>query len=264
MNFEFRIGKNSYKVESIKISDYYKIRTDLILGGKDAELLIISSLTGCPVSDLKKIPLNKWEDITLALEIMIRGAFKQNEKVVPHFRFKEIDYALIDFNKMTIGEFSDLDVIVTSENADYKLHEILAILYRPVIGKTWKGYKIEEYDIDGFEERCKLFLELPVNLAQSVSNFFLRTVRAYTKTIKISSKLMKKQNPIVMKSQEILTMLQENGTLQSLDSQMKIHSKLTELHNLAFEKLSTSWLIAKEESKNKKSKNSKSITNIIE
>jgi len=264
MNFEFRIGKNSYKVESIKISDYYKIRTDLILGGKNAELLIVSSLTGCPISDLKKIPFNKWEDISLALEIMIKGAFKQNEKVVPHFRFKEVDYALIDFNKMTIGEFSDLDVIVTSENADYRLHEILAILYRPVIGKTWKGYKIAEYDIDGFEERSKLFLELPVNLAQSVSNFFLCIARVSTKAIKISSKLTKKQNPIVTKSQEILTMLQESGTLQSLDSQMKIHSKLTDLHSLAFEKLSTSWLIAKEESKNKKSWINKSTINITE
>jgi len=264
MRIDFRIGQNKYFIEQIKIKDYYKIKTQLFLEGSSAELAIVSALSGCPVDDLKKIPVDKWEDLSIGLSALLRGSFADGQRSVIKFNHDGVDYALCDMNKMTIGEFSDLDVIVTSDDAEYRLHEVLAILFRPIISKTWNGYKIQDYDYDGFKERSQIFLDVPISIAQSVSSFFLDSVIQSIKRIKIYSKSKESMEvkKIIQNSQEMLTLLQDNGTLHSLTSQEKIHSKFLELQNSVLEKLSTSLHIAKNKPKKSSWKINKWLTNI--
>jgi hypothetical protein len=66
------------------------------------------------------------------------------------------------------------------------MHQILALMYRPIVKKTDKGFEIEDYDHDSMLERAELFLDLPVDYFWGVSNFFFNLVKAYTENMKAS------------------------------------------------------------------------------
>jgi len=265
MKIKFEIEDIKYVIEDIKIKDYYQIKTDLLIQGREAEFNIISKLSGCPVSILRQISIIDWNELVLNLEIMLSTSFKQGKEVVKKFVHNGIEYGICDLNKLTIGEFSDLDVIVTSENADSKLHEMLAILYRPIVDKKWGKNIIEPYDVDGFKYRSQIFLEVPIDIAQSVSGFFLRTAQASLKTMQISSdKTSDKTTKRIMKSaQEMLMLLQDSGILHSSNLLEKIHLKSEELQNLASEKHLTFFPIDTIKPNEKNYKNKKLTKNII-
>ena len=241
MEIYFKVNNDEYTIKDISIRDYYQIKSDLVIKGRDSEFAIISQLSGCPIKTLKKIDLVSWQDLVLNLEIMIDLQFKPGKKVLTKFTHHEIEYGLCDLNKMTIGEFADLDVIVSGANADNRIHEILAILYRPIVGKKWFKPVIEEYDSDAFEYRKELFLDLPMEIAQSAAGFFLLFGKASLSRIKISSRgATKKELPMIRQAQEILTMLQGIGMGLSPDSLETILSKSKTLQDLVLEKHSTS------------------------
>ena len=135
---EFEIRGLNYEIEDITIQDYYNFRTNLLLDAKEAEFEFISKLSKCPVELLKQISLDDWKVLSFNFNVMVSAAFAENPIVVNQFTHKGVEYGLLDWDKMTIGEFADLDVITNSSNVDNKLHEMLAILYRPIVKKKWK------------------------------------------------------------------------------------------------------------------------------
>lgn len=243
MRVRFEINDDKYVIEEIKIKDYYKIKTNLMLEGREAEFQIVSNLSGCPIKDLKKIPLDDWEEISFGLEMILRIAFKERIKMVKSFKYEDVEYGLIDMNKMTVGEFSDLDVIVSSTTMEYKLHEIVAILYRPIIGKKWGKPVLEEYDYDGFKHRSNLFLNIDLSIAQSILGFFLTSAQASIKVMKTFSKMTEEMRSQVEATERMISLLQGNGTTSSLTWLEKIRLKSTRLQNWGSEKHLTSLLI---------------------
>jgi hypothetical protein len=233
MNIEFTVKGETYKIEPIKIKDYYSIRTALLLGGSEAEFEIVSALSGCPVETLKQVKVDQWGIISFNLNLIINRAFNQSDKMTFRFEMDGIEYGLADFDQMTIGEFGDLDVIVNSNNADDRLHEMLAILYRPIIGESHGKYKIGDYDYEGFKHRSEFFLNAPVELAKSVSGFFLHSAQASLKAMSISSD--QKTKRIIKKTNQLLQTLQEDGGSLSSHSLDKILLTSQELQNLVSE-----------------------------
>lgn len=265
MKVEFSIGKQSYVIDKVTIKDYYGIRTKLFLEGNEAELSIVSALSGCPIQQLKKIQLEDWEQIMLVVNSLLTGIISTKNKILQKFTHKNVEYGLVDFNTLTIGEFSDLDVIITSDNSDYRLHEILAILYRPITGIKWNGHKLQEYDYDGFRERCEIFTELPVSYAQTIVPFFLDIGQQYLNRTKIYLNTLKNKETkeIIQKTQEIITVMQNSGTEPFSSSLEKTHLNFLQLQNLALEKLSTSWLTVRNRPLKQKGKIKKWLNNII-
>ena len=235
---EFEIKGLNYAIEDISIKDYYAVKTDLVLNGTDAEFQIISKLSRCPIELLKQISIDDWKTLTFHFNLLITSNLSENIQLVNQFKFKDVEYGLLDWDKMTIGEFADLDVIVNSPEVDNKLHEVLAILYRPIIKKTWRKNHIEEYDYDGFKERSEIFLDAPVYLVKAVLGFFLHIGQVSLNRTKESLETGKK-TPEKNLAIKILTALQDNGGLQSFTSQTEIPSKLTELLDLGLKKRST-------------------------
>jgi len=81
-------------------------------------------------------------------------------------------YGLTNVKKLTVGEMSDIDVLKHPPILNFNLHQIMAILYRPLVSKL--PFKIDESTSEGFEERAELFAEkMPVKVALNTAVFFL-------------------------------------------------------------------------------------------
>jgi hypothetical protein len=225
---EFEIRGLNYEIEDITIQDYYNFRTALLLEGEEAEFELISKLSKCSIELLKQISLDDWRVLSFNFNTMISIAFTENPILVNQFNHLGVEYGLLDWDKITIGEFADLDVIATAPDADNKLHEILAILYRPIVKKKWKKNIIEDYDYDGFKERCELFLSLPMGMVKAVIGFFLHIAQISLNRTKESLMQGKKTDQKAM-AISILTTLQDSGGLLSYTSQVETRSKFNEL-----------------------------------
>jgi len=262
---EFEIRGLNYEIEDITIQDYYNFRTGLLLKGEEAEFELISKLSKCPVELLKQISLDNWRVLSFNFNTLIANTFTDDPVLVNQFTHEGVEYGLIDWDKITIGEFADLDVIANSPDADSKLHEILAILYRPIVKKKWKKNIVEDYDYDGFKERCELFLSLPMGMVKAATNFFLHTGQASLKATQIFS--IQTKDPatkeILKKSEEILMLLQDNGTSQSPNSLETMRLKSKELQDLALKKRSIFSRTEITNFKNKKWNLKKWLNNII-
>jgi hypothetical protein len=234
---DFKIENRKYSIKNITIQDYYNIKTTFILDDLEGKYQILNYLSGCPLDDLVRIPYNELIELFALLEIMLEKSLVKQGSVINKIQFKGVEYGLVDFDKMTLGEFVDLDIIVNDEKSDNRLHEILAILYRPIKNKRLFSYEIEDYDSEGFKERCKLFLELPLKYAKSATAFFLCLDLAYLGAIETFSNQTPKQNRRMMK--KINKVLQETGTISSLLLQIKIRLKLVQLQNFISGKFST-------------------------
>lgn len=234
MKITFEIKNKEYKIRDILLKEYYEIKNDLLLDATDAKFNIIHKLSGCPIEDLRNLNLENWSKIWEALENLID--YTKDKKLVKTFTHDEIEYGLVEIDYMTIGEFSDLDVILNSTEVDNKLHELLAILYRPIKSTNKYGYEIEDYDYKGFKLRSKIFLDIPLFLAKPATTFFLHTGITYLKSILSSLMDQKNLNP---KIQEIIGMIKsllETGglPLTHLPEEILLISK--ELQNLESEK----------------------------
>ena len=234
MKIHFELEGNKWSIEGIKIRDYYAIRTLLLLDNAESKYNIISHLSGCPVNTLKDFTISAWYKIWEGLENMIQVEMWDKQEVVHQFNHEGIDYGLLDFDKMTIGEFADLDVIVSDPNADSRIHEILAVLYRPIVSRKWKKNIVERYDYDGFKHRSELFLDLPLGKSKAVSGFFLGIVQASLKTTPI---YLASERKMQMKMEkEAQDLLRKGGTSLSSDWLETILSRFQELQNSELEK----------------------------
>jgi hypothetical protein len=261
MTINFELENQKWSIENIKIRDYYQIRTDLLLNDTNSRYNIISVLSGCPVDTLKEFTLSSWNKIWENLEIMLEVEMFNRQDILHQFTHDGVEYGLLDFDKMTIGEFADLDVIVSDTSADSKLHEILAVLYRPIVAKKWRKNIVEKYDYDGFKHRSQVFLNLPISMSKAISGFFLTFATASLRTTEIYLKSTKKTQKEMVK--EVQRTWRKGGISLSSDWLTKILLKYQELQNLELEKHSTSLPTEKNNLKKPSSRISKWLKNII-
>jgi hypothetical protein len=234
---DFRIEDRKYTIPTIKMCDYYKIKTHLILDDMEGKYQILHELTGCPMDDLIRVPYNELKELFALLEVMLEKSLVKDNTVVNKIKFKDVDYGLVDFDRMTLGEFADLDVIVNDPNADNRLHEVLAILYRPIVKQRLFSFDVAEYETIEYKERCKLFLDLPLKYAKSATAFFLSFELASSGATEIFLNQTPKENRKTMK--KILKVLEETGTPQLPILQIVIRLRLAQLRNWVSGKLLT-------------------------
>jgi hypothetical protein len=259
MKIKFEIDSKQYVINEIKIWQYYEIKTALFMDEIDSKFRIISALSDCPVEVLRGLDLDGWTQIWSNFEMMVSAVAKT--QLIDTFLLNGEEYGLTKIDSMTMGEFADLDVILHAPDADNKLHEVLAILYRPVTGRTRRGYYIEEYDYEGFKWRSNEFLNAPLFLAKPATAFFLHSVKSSLEAMDNFLKI-KTTNPKILKLKELVKILRESGGKPSLLSQEEMLWIYQELQNLESEKLSTSSLSNMKNLKKQKSNHKNSLKNI--
>ena len=125
---------------------------------------------------------------------------------LPIFEWEGTTWGFQPLHKMTGGEYIDLETRL--KDGVSKLHEVLAILYRPIenhrfdgiewkfkhnykyaLGKTenlFKYYTLEDYDVEKRTWREEQFKNLPIGLALGAYNFFLFVGVKYSNDLETS------------------------------------------------------------------------------
>jgi len=263
---EFKIENKEYQIDEITIGQYYKVQHLLVSEGVNAKIEIISHLSGCPISDLKKLdqyqflalwnsvaegPLNTPEHSPLHKNFILNGKF----------------YGFMDFSKMTIGEFSDMEVLRVDPLKASKLHIMMAVLYRPAVSVTEKLFVVEPYDSDNVMERAEEFLNMPLRYVYGALNFFLRVQRILLdNTLHYLTSQMTKEEMENLKPEErelmelmmhFILELQETGLTPSTFSLETILPKYQKLQDLTQSLYSTSSHTLKTNARKRKSFTSK-------
>lgn len=263
MKVDFKIGKNKYVIRELTLEDHYAIQTELTINDKPG-FFIISLLSGCPIEELRELPMDNWEELWTTVQAYLinvnqtRGVFKS----IIELDGKE--YGMVDLNTISVGEFADLDVIVNSTDADHKAHEAMAILYRPITVKhTEHRYEIEEYNTDTLRDRAHLFRRLKLIDVRRSMGFFLGTVLQSTEDTLRSLEITEEMEKAVPEIRETILLtsrsLRDLGTTLSSLYQIQIPSKSTELQDSAL----TQHSIGSLTSKTKQQKKEWSIKNLL-
>jgi len=139
-------------------------RTDLSETAFNKRKIVI--FTELKQKDIKYITQTDYEEIIEDID----QALELTPKFEQRFKIKDIEFGMIpNFDKMTTGEFADLDKY--SGDVD-KLHRLIAILFRPVTEEdVFKNYKIKDYN--GTEGMAELMKLTPMHAVNGALDFFL-------------------------------------------------------------------------------------------
>jgi len=106
----------------------------------------------------------KVKDIEYLIGVL-NNIFEQKPVMQQTFVLKGIEYGLIpNFDNMTFGEFIDLD----KYSAEKDRFRLMSILYRPVIKKSGRRYRIEKYK--GSDDNLR---DMPLGIMLGCLAFFL-------------------------------------------------------------------------------------------
>lgn len=157
-----------------------------------AGINILSVLLDCEDELIRKMSIEQFHELSSKInfvsETLPTGVLPQNFTLNgKRYRF---DSAL---NKMSMGQFVDLDMMLKNSNQWKNLHQIVACLFREekeVPGilnklkrKKNKEYTIEEYSIETKNKRAELFKkELGIDVGYSICLFFWAFVIEFTQS----------------------------------------------------------------------------------
>lgn len=246
MKASFKINKTEYEFKEVTLRMYYEIKDILKQGeGKDSEFKIVSSLTGCPATELKRLKFTDWLTVWTEAQMQLTSMSTDTQAIRPIVEFKGKKFGLPAVEDLTIGEFTDLDIIMSENKAEEKLAEIAAVLYRPIVKQKGEMIVLEPYTSEGFKERLEDFRDFPLWAIRSANAFFLQSANSLLRsTAESLVKKSQKKNSISPEGLEALQklLLQDPGGDLSIQLQEKTLLDLTKLRSFQSELLSTGLL----------------------
>lgn len=238
----FKINGEQYQFEDITLRTYYALKDILAKGEtRESEFEIVHCLTGCPADLLKQLKFTDWLMVWEETIHMLGKLTGDADAIRPVIEFNGTKFGLPAVEDLTIGEFADLDVILSSAKAEDKLADIAAVLYRPILKQKGAKIVLEPYDTDGFETRKELFLDLPITAVRSANAFFLQSANSLLRNT--AGSLVKKgrlkgiPQDVLDKLEAILQ--QDPGGEQSISLQEEILLNLKKHPSSRFARLST-------------------------
>jgi hypothetical protein len=109
---------------------------------------------------------------------IINKLFEQESKLVPTFTMDNVSYGFIpDLDKITLGEYIDLDTTISDWS---KMDKAMSILYRPIKDVYKETYIVEDYKgTTGYEK----FKKMPLDIVMGSILFFYNLNNELVKTI---------------------------------------------------------------------------------
>jgi hypothetical protein len=173
----------------ITVKQYQKFMKILEIEKEEHEKTIDIVSVFCNV-DKKLLKKFKMKDLN-KISSIITSMTKEDPssiKMKKNIKFDGDEYGVIpNMANMTTGEFVDLESYC--EDSVKNLHKIMSVLYRKQKEGVdyWGRYQVEEYD--STPEKHSLMLDLPMNYALGVLNFFFH----------LGDKLLKDSDSYLMK-----------------------------------------------------------------
>jgi len=184
---QFIIDEKEYTINDITLRHYYELQHNIILSDNSTAYKICSVLTDCPDEILRKL---SYEDFTLLLTKVnekIQEGISPNSEFHPVIEVDGMELHFVDLDAMTIGEFLDLDIIISSPDAENKIHESLAILYRPK-----HNGELEPYDNKKSNSRHEALKGIKLTTARKAMSFFLDSgIQSLKRTLLSSMEALK-------------------------------------------------------------------------
>jgi predicted transcriptional regulator len=265
MKVDFNIGKAKYEIKDVTISDHYAIQTELALNDKPG-FFIVNLLSGCPIEDLKLLSMENWSELWNATQTFLIDQNQKKSTFKSVIVLNNVEYGIVNMNKMSIGEFADLDMILSSTDAERRIHEALAVLYRPVTKKKGISYEIAPYLEDDYLDRAELFKSIPISDAKRAIGFFLlsaiQSTRATLDSLTGMKDLAKEMPEIIETILQTDRNLNELGTLLSSLYQIQIPLTSIEPQTLESEQLLTGSLTEKTKSESPRQRMKNFLRNI--
>lgn len=265
MKVSFKIDDKEYLLKEITLQDHYIMQTEIALN-ETPGFFIASYLSGCPEGDLRDLTLEQWDKIWVAIQAYLTEQNDSTRAPKTIIRLDNVEYGLVNLDKLSIGEFADLDVIVTGKDFQSKVHEAMAILYRPITVMHEDGsYEIEKYIVDTFPQRAEVFKSCPISQVRRAIGFFLgfalQSLRATLISLEMeeAEKLMPGAKEIL---RNLIKVLEELGTELFLPSRMEISLTSTALVQDGSKRPSTTYSSKRTKPSGKKWSLKKLIKNI--
>lgn len=102
---------------------------------------------------IRAMSLNEFNDLQTKMSFLSQSV---NSEVVPIIEVNGRKYGLIpDMSTVDAGTFIDAEQF--KEDTIANLHNLVALIYRPVIRQDGDDYEIERHKAEGFEKRANLF-----------------------------------------------------------------------------------------------------------
>lgn len=118
------------------------------------------------------IPLNLVANMALKdvneIVYTLNNMFEDNYKLQPIFKLGNTNFGFIpNLDEISLGEFSDLDNYFGKWD---KMHNAMAVLYRPITDKFRDKYQIEDYN--GSITYCDVMKNMPMDVVMGAMVFF--------------------------------------------------------------------------------------------
>lgn len=203
MSIEIELNGRVIEVQNeLNIGQYQKFAENQELYKTDKTQLL-SLYLNCSIYELKDLPAKEVKFVEDYLSSNILPT-QINDEVKTKFTHNGILYGLEnDFSKLAWGAWVDLEVY-SSNNITENIHKIMAVLYRPIIKETNKGYQISPYKSSEIEDRAEEFKTLPVSYWFGASNFFFLVSVIYMNNTQSSLNIINKINQLITKGWKIL------------------------------------------------------------
>lgn len=161
---KLKIPENINEITLVQYQDFQK----KIQGHEDNELYVKQNMVHCfcgiDFSDTILIGHKDFEEVCEYLNDL----FLQERNLEVRFTMKGVEFGMIpNFEKITLGEYADLDTYLDDwQNA----HKLMAVMFRPIEEKHKGKYRIKEYK--GSDEWADVMRVMPLGVALSARVFF--------------------------------------------------------------------------------------------
>ena len=163
----------------------------------------VSVLSGISEDEIKQWDHLGIQDVYNDLSV----ALDAKEEFHPIFEYEGKLFGFANINKLSLGQYVDLENLAKDPNKN--LHEMMAILYRPIkkhnfknliwkklhgwmvkkgkVDNIFKHYSLVPYDSEDRVEASEYFKQMPFNFALGALAFFLGSANGYLSNILPSS-----------------------------------------------------------------------------
>jgi hypothetical protein len=153
-------------LEEITLEQYQKFLS-IAKDNPDGEFLqhkMVEIFCGIDLKNAAKISYKDVNEITTNLS----NLFNQKYDLKRTFKLGNTEFGFItNLDEITLGEYTDLDKYISDWD---KMHNAMAVLYRPVTKKLKDKYQIEEYN--GSYTYCDAMKYMPLDVALGAVVFF--------------------------------------------------------------------------------------------
>ena len=162
------------------------------LSSTQETLEVLSVLTDMPKKLIRELAI---QDVA---NIMSKVNDLQADKKVTLKKIIEVDGKEYGFHPnlgqdLTLGEWADIETMI-EQGLEDNMHNIMAILFRPILERENDAYIIEAYD-GNIDVRAEKFKKMSAEQVQSALVFFWGFVNALSTSILLSLQERLKENP---------------------------------------------------------------------